>query len=57
MKQELIDAIKKEQEETIAICSKEIAAVLEKHKCVFDVSMLITTKGAMPMLKIVPKVE
>ena len=34
-------ALKKEREDRLAACSKDIAAVLSKHKCILDVVTII----------------
>lgn len=36
-------------------CVKEIDAVLRKHGCSLDVSMLVTTRGVQPNVRVIPR--
>lgn len=35
-------------------CKEEVDSVLQKHGCVFDLSMTLTTQGVIPRIRIVP---
>lgn len=43
-----------EQEAKTQACMQEVDAVLRKHGCSLDVSMIVTTRGVTPSVRIIP---
>lgn len=43
-----------EQEVKTKTCMQEVDAVLRKHGCALDVSMVVTTRGVTPRVSIIP---
>lgn len=41
-------------DERIKTCQEEVDAVLKKHNCAVDISMLLTAQGCTPRLRVVP---
>ena len=44
-----------EQTAKTEACVREVDAVLRKHGCALDVSMLVTTRGVQPNIRVIPK--
>jgi len=36
-------------------CVREVDAVLKKHGCALDVSMIVTTRGVRPNIQVIPR--
>jgi hypothetical protein len=46
--------IKEERDQRVAKCRQELDAALSNNNCILEVSMLITQKGANPIVNLVP---
>jgi hypothetical protein len=47
--------LKEEKEKRVAKCRQELDATLERNRCRLDVAMLLTQKGASPVINIIPQ--
>ncbi len=47
--------IEKEEKERMEQAGKEIQAVMEKYKCELSASVIVTHKGNIPQITIIPK--
>lgn len=48
------EVLEKEQRDIIENCTKEINDVLSKYSCVLDASVIVTQKGNIPQVVVVP---
>ena len=46
-----------EQNAKTEACVREVDAVLRKHGCALDVSMLVTTRGVQPNIRVIPRAD
>jgi hypothetical protein len=51
------EVLRKEQQQRVAECSKEISKVLQRFNCSLDVSMVLTETRNIPQLRIIPGPE
>ena len=52
---ELMEKLTKAQQKKVEDCGKEINEVLEKHGMTLDAQILVTQRGNIPQIGIVPK--
>ena len=49
------EALAAEAKARIDACAAEINSVLEKNRCVLDISVVVSARGCQPQLNILPK--
>lgn len=49
--------LEQEQSARMQACSQEIEAVLAKHGCSLDASMVVTTRGVQPSIQVIPRTQ
>ncbi len=53
--EEAEQVLKEETEKRAEVCRKEVQEILDKNNCVIDIAMILTVKGNIPKIQIVPK--
>ena len=51
------EVLQQEAKARIEAASSEIAAVLEKYSLMLDASIVVTARGNVPQIQLIPKIE